>query len=379
MLSRRVFLSSATASAVFAGYPVPGFTRDLPEGRICLVILEGGMDGLACVPPVGDGHLSNLRPNLLVDRSLEINPFFALHPSLRSFSQMLAQDEAAIVHAAAFPYTRRSHFEGQNIVESGLKTPFASKTGWLGRAMDLAGIAGRAFSLDTPLVIRGAKELDSFFPANLLGSTGPDDHLLSVMAAAHGSEISSALEALATQVEEMGSAPRVRDPAGLALAAGKAMALEGGPRIAVIRVDDFDTHANQGADDGQHARQLRIVDEVFAGLKRGLGAEWSNSIILTATEFGRTVAQNGSSGTDHGYGSAGLLAGGLLKRDSLIANWPGLSPDDLYEERDLMATMDYREVCAACIERALGIPHDVVAERVFLEPGLGRVHDLLFA
>jgi uncharacterized protein (DUF1501 family) len=378
MIGRREFLKSTTATAFLAGYPIAGFTQDLPPGRICLIILEGGMDGLTCVAPIGDQNLLRARRGLLINRALELNPFFALHPSLKSFAEMLSADEAAIVHATAFPYTRRSHFEGQNIVEAGVLTPFSSNTGWLGRAMDIAGIAGRALSLDTPLVIRGATGLDSFYPASLAGSRGADQNLLALMTSVHGAEVSNVLESLSGQLQQLEDAPRVRDPAGLALAAGKAMQLENGPRVAVIRVNEFDTHANQGTDEGRHATQLKIVDQVFANFKRGLGDKWSDTVILTATEFGRTVSQNGSSGTDHGYGSVGLIAGGLLNKSSILADWPGLATKDLFENRDLQSTLDYRAVCAACIERALGLSHDVISDRVFFEPALERVHDLIF-
>jgi uncharacterized protein (DUF1501 family) len=173
-------------------------------------------------------------------------------------------------------------------------------------------------------------------------------------------------------------AVRSRDPEHLAQAAGQAMRADDGPRVSVIRVPEFDTHANQGADDGTHPRLLGIVDRVFGAFKRGLGPKWADTIVLTATEFGRTVQENGSAGTDHGYGSVGLLAGGLLRKASIVANWPGLADGELYEQRDVYATLDYRSVCAACIEASLGLDHDVIAERVFDEPGLRRIHGQLF-
>lgn len=377
-MDRRHFLKTAGAAAFLAGYPVHGFTANLPPGRIALIILEGGLDGLTAVPPVGDPNLVKQRRRLLASKPLALNPFFALHPSLSSFAKMLAADEAAIVHATAFPYTRRSHFEGQNIVETGIPTPFAAQTGWLGRAMDVAGIAGRALALDTPLVIRGATTVDSFYPASLNGASNPDVATLGMLAAAHGGDAAQVFAALTDQLAMRAGVVTSREPDHLALAAGQAMRDDDGPRVSVIRVPEFDTHANQGADDGTHPRLLGTVDRVMAAFKRGLGPKWADTIVLTATEFGRTVQENGSAGTDHGYGSVGLLAGGLLRKASVVANWPGLSDGDLYEKRDMFATLDYRSVCAACIEAALGLDHDVIAERVFDAPDLRRVHGLLF-
>ena len=169
-----------------------------------------------------------------------------------------------------------------------------------------------------------------------------------------------------------------RNPKSLAYSAGTAMSEPGGPIASVIKVDLFDTHANQGNDDGYHARQLKIVDDIYGALKKGLGQEWSNTVVLTLTEFGRTVRENGSAGTDHGYGGAGLLAGGLLKGSRVVTQWPGLKSNDLFDGRDLNVTIDYRSVCAACIEAAYGLDHKTIANEVFFDPALPRVYEYLF-
>jgi len=171
-----------------------------------------------------------------------------------------------------------------------------------------------------------------------------------------------------------------RDPASLAKYAGKAMSMEGGPLSSVIKVDQFDTHSNQGSDEyGRHGERLAIIDDIIAGYKEGLGDAWDRSIILTLTEFGRTVKENGTWGTDHGWGSAGLLAGGAINKSRVISNWPGLAERDLFEKRDLISSIDYRSVCAACIEHALGLDHDLIADKVFFTPSLSRVYDYIFS
>lgn len=377
-MDRRSFLKICTTTLALTGYPVHGYTPDLPGGRLVVIVLEGGLDGLAAVPPIGDPDLTRMRRALLATEALRLNPFFALHPSLKSFAGMLMDRQAAIVHAAAFPYTRRSHFEGQNIVETGYREPFIGQTGWLGRAMDLAGIAGRAFSLNTPLMVRGAKGIDSFYPASLMGSRSADADLLDILISAHDPDLRDVFADLRLRADAPAK-PILRDPVSLALAAGRAMQGDTGPRVAVLRIPEFDTHANQGAGSGRHPDLLKTLDRTFAALKQGLGPVWQDTIVLTVTEFGRTVGVNGSAGTDHGYGSVGLLAGGLLRRAAVLGNWPGLAPRDLFEGRDLQATLDYRAVCAAAIEAALGLDHTTIAERVFNEPGLARVHDALFA
>lgn len=377
-MKRRDFFRSAGASLVFAGYPIHGFTKDAVDGRVVVIILEGGMDGLTAIPPIGDPDLFKQRQNLTAPDALEVNPFFAVHPSLTNFSGMLARNEAAIAHATSMPYTRRSHFEGQNVVESGYMEPFSSATGWLGRAMDETGIAGRAMALDTPLLIRGATGIDNFFPASIDGSQAPELAVMQVLENIHDGLESETFATLRRSALTNASLPRVRDPEGLAVAAGRAMRLPDGPRVAVIRIPEFDTHANQGATEGFHADLLGVVDRTMEALRNELGETWENTIVLTATEFGRTVRENGSLGTDHGYGSVALLAGGLISRATVLANWPGLAQKDLFEKRDLMATLDYRAVCAACVEAAFGLDHDVVSEKVFGEKSLDQIHPLIF-
>ena len=377
-MKRREFLAASGATLALAGYPVHGFTQNSVDGRVVVIMLEGGMDGLTAVPPVGDPDLFRQRRDLTASNALEINPFFAIHPSLKHFAAMLSRNEAAIVHATAMPYTRRSPFEGQNVVENGTPEPFSQTTGWLGRAMDLAGIAGRAMALDTPLIIRGATGIDNFYPASIVGSSRPEASLLAALEGMHLGEDAEIFATIRNTAPQMAELPRVRDPEGLALAAGRALSLSDGPRVAVIRIPEFDTHANQGAEAGLHAELLEVVDRTMETLRIELGNTWQDTIVLTATEFGRTVRVNGSDGTDHGFGSVSLLAGGLINTATVLANWPGLGQRDLFEGRDLMATLDFRAVCAACVEAAFGLDHDEVAEQVFFKRDIDPIQTLLF-
>jgi uncharacterized protein (DUF1501 family) len=381
MLSRRHFLAASAASSVFyAGYPIKGFAQTRDLGKIAVVILEGGMDGLATVVPIGDPALVKQRKGLIASSPIALNPFFALHPALPAFANMLANNEAAIVHATSMPYVRRSHFEGQDVMQSGIMSPFSEKSGWLGRAMELAGIPGTALALDLPLLIRSAAEADTIYPSNIAGTDGADLAAATLLAerAAATADLHDAFGAIERRLT-MQQLSRRRDVAGLALTAGKEMSRPGGPNVSVIRLTEFDTHSHQGTDDGRQPRLLATLDQVFDNYKKGLGDAWNNTIIMTLTEFGRTVQENGSEGTDHGYGTAGLLAGGLLKKSSVIANWPGLGNKDLFEGRDLMSTLDYRAVCAAAIEAAFGLPHDQISEQIFGERKLAHIHQLLFA
>jgi uncharacterized protein (DUF1501 family) len=379
VFNRRHFLTSTgAASLYFAGLPMRGYAQTQELGKIGVIILEGGMDGLSAVPPLGDPALMKQRKSLIASAPLALNPFFGLHPNLKHFGAMLTANEAMIVHATSIPYQLRSHFEGQNLMQSGGREPFAAKTGWLGRALEIAGIPGKAMALDMPLLIRGGEDLDNLYPLDLQGTTNPSPELLSLLGGAWESDVAQGFDRIGIKIANQTIESLRRDPAGLALTAGREMAKPNGPNVAVVRLPEFDTHARQGVDDGMLPRLLTTVDDIFLAFKTGLGNEWKNSIVLTLTEFGRTVKQNGSEGTDHGFGTAAFLAGGLLKRSSIVANWPGLADGELFEGRDLMATLDYRAVCAAAIEAAFRLPHDQITEQVFGETHLPHVHSVLF-
>jgi len=378
-LTRREFLKVSGASLFLAGLPLPGFTKDKPPGTISVIMLEGGMDGLTAVPPFGDPNLLKMRKNLTSNNFLKLNSFFGLHPSFQYFAGLMAKNNASVVHATNFPYVLRSHFEGQNLMQGGGLSPFSDTTGWLGRALDLAKVPGRSLSLDMPLVLRGMSDNDNFYPASIKSSSDLMTQLIDTISMAHskeGSEIFKKVSKKSTQKDSI--VPR--NPASLAKFAGKAMSKDGGPLSSVIKVDQFDTHANQGVDEnGNHGTQLTLIDDIIAGYKEGLGEAWDRSIILTLTEFGRTVLENGTGGTEHGYGSAGLLAGGAITKSRVISQWPGLAKKEQFEKRDLMSTIDYRSVCAACIEKSLGLDHDLIASKIFYTPKLPRIYDQIFS
>ncbi|MDC1536029.1 DUF1501 domain-containing protein [Candidatus Thioglobus sp.] len=378
-LTRREFLKASGASLFLAGLPLPGFTKDKPPGTISVILLEGGMDGLTAVPPFGDSNLLKMRKGLTPENYLKLNSFFGLHPSFKYFAGLMAKNNASIVHATNFPYTKRSHFEGQNLMQGGGLNPFSETSGWLGRALDLARTPGRSMSLDMPLVLRGMSDNDNFYPANIRSSSNLMTKLIDSISMSYGKEGSEVFKKVSKKSTQKDSIVP-RNPASLAKFAGKAMAQEGGPLSSVIKVDQFDTHASQGSDEhGRHGKQLTLIDDIIAGYKEGLGDAWDRSIILTLTEFGRTVFENGTRGTDHGYGSVGLLAGGAITKSRVISDWPGLSKKEQFEQRDLMSTIDYRSVCAACIENALGLDHDLIAEKVFFTPKLPRIFNNIFS
>lgn len=378
MINRRCFLKAMPPALALSGYPVHGFTKDAFDGRIIVIMLQGGMDGLLAVPPIGDDDLYKQRKALVAANPLKLNPLFGIHPNFKNFSRMLKSNEASIIHATSFPYTGRSHFEGQNISQIGLKKAFSVDTGWLGRAMDIAKITGRAMSLDAPLLIRGALEFDNYYPASIEETSIPKNDLLELLKNTHDGTAMETFEKLSQSLMQGSDEFRARDPLSLAAKAGDAMRRNDGPRVAVLTIPEFDDHSSIGSTTGHHPDLFTLLDSVFGQLKKSLKETWNNSIVLTTTEFGRTVQENGSEGTDHGYGSVGLLAGGLIKQSSVVANWPGLSNKALFEKRDLYATIDYRSVCAACIEAAFGLDHDLIIDKVFQDKKIKRTFRHVF-
>ena len=374
-LTRRDFLKFSGASLFLAGLPINGYTQDKPPGNITVIILEGGLDGLALAPPVGDPNLTSFRKTLLPDNLLKINSFFGLHPSLKNLSNLRANNNASLVHATSFPYVKRSHFEGQNLIQGGGLSPFSQTSGWLGRALELAHTSASALSLEMPLILRGNSNNDNYFPAKIKNSKKISSDLLTNISAAHNKidyEIFEKIKQKNTGI----SRNLPRDTLSLAKYAGKAMSKKDGPVASVIRIGQFDTHATQ---EDRLSNRLSIVDKVISTYKESLGEAWNRSIILTLTEFGRTVAENGTLGTDHGYASAGIIAGGAISKGGVISDWPGISKGEQFEGRDLMSTIDYRSVCAACIEKSLGLDHDLIASKVFYSPKLPRIYDELFS
>lgn len=359
-MKRRHFLGlGATLTLCSNGITAAGGVDT--QRRLLVVLLRGGMDGLSAVPPLGDRSLTALRGNLVPQNTLRGNDFFGIHPALAHFSELLAQGSAVAVHSTGFAYTGRSHFEGQDIMQSGLPKPYASSTGWLGRAMDRAGTGtGVAISIPMPLLLRGDSRVETQFP-NWMRQ--PSKELSETLAAlwANDLDLNTFGQRMVRGHGEMGdmqqspSFNQRKSPAGLAREAALRMGRSGGPTVGLIDFTGFDTHANQGAAEGNQANKIRMIDEVVQAFHESMGPRWSDSLVITVTEFGRTAAENGTTGTDHGWGSCILAAGGLVRQPGVVADWPGLEKNQLFEGRDLKVTLDAAAVYARMLQSVFGL------------------------
>lgn len=359
-MKRRTFLGGA-ATLTLAGTGALA-ANTTGQRRLLVILLRGGMDGLAAIPPVGDSELREIRAGLTPSTPLPGNGFFGVHPALPTFASLMGQGEAVAIHATGFAYRGRSHFEGQDIMQSGVEKPFTSQSGWLGRAMQKSGTGSSvAISIPMPLILRGDPGAETEFPTAIPAPPASAYAAVREMWATDASL--SALNQRAYKGGANGmmhneseeSFEERRSPQGLAQQAGARMAPDDGPLVGLIDLVGFDTHAAQGADEGIHATRLQMVDDIIRAYKSAVGQRWKHSLVLTVTEFGRTALQNGTTGSDHGWGGCILAAGGLVQKSGVVADWPGLERSKLWESRDLAVTMDAKAVYAEALQSVFGL------------------------
>jgi uncharacterized protein (DUF1501 family) len=381
----------------------------LAEGRdprFLTIVLRGALDGLATVAPVGDPDWLRLRGDdaLTLDgaaKALPLDGFFALNPAMPNLARLYREGHATIVHAVASPYRERSHFDGQDVLESGLTKPGASDTGWLNRALATMAPAERArggkeaFAVGpvTPLVVRGPAPVMSWTPPKLPPAT--DDTVMRLLALyrrtdptlAHALEERVDLAAIARaggmdMRPQKSGVPKPQVPgaaiktyfADSAGTAAKFLARDDGPRIGAIAFDGWDTHADEGAANGRLALLLGALDGALAAIETGMGPAWKETVVAVVTEFGRTARINGTEGTDHGTATVALLAGGALKGGRPIADWPGVAEAKLHESRDLKPTTDLRAVLKGVLRDHLRVDPHALDDTVF--PGSADVKPL---
>ena len=376
MISRRTFLTSSM-TVTLLGSPIFSALAEKRNKRNLVVIsLRGGMDGLSAVPPI-DPKLEKFRPDILVKKPLPLTSDFALHPSLKNFHSAWKQDKAAIVHSTNIPYTNRSHFEGQDLMESGGLKPFAEYTGWLGRGMETAGLEGLAIALPMPLILRSKANLDNYFPTKL---STPSPEIMKRVAKTYpvNSNLKSTIERVIMRPYSMLSGSGSRKAYRLAGTAAQALARADGPRVAVFDMNGFDTHAAQGGSNGEHAEKLYNLDKIFGTLRKNLGSSFDNTLIVTLTEFGRKVEQNGGNGTEHGFGTAVLMMGGLIKKAQVYSDWPGLKRKNMFEGQDLKSTIDARSIYCSAMAMAFETDFEKLQRQVFWSNKLLNLQDKLF-
>ena len=379
MLDRRLLLQIGGAGVAMLGLPKIAFAATArTDKRFLFIIQRGAADGLATLGPTGDPAYAGLRGDLAADLAsgTKLDSMFTLHPALSETAKLYAARQALFVQAVASPYRDRSHFDGQNVLESGGAGAYRVKDGWLNRLLtELPGGKAVALAPTVPLALRGAVPVASYAPSNLPQA---GDDLLIRIGDLYAQD--PQLGPLWTQAQAARmKAGELGDAKGGAAAGQLAARLMGGAdgaRIAMIETNGWDTHNGQR---GRLAAQLRGLDALVASLKAGLGADWSNTLVLVATEFGRTAKANGTGGTDHGTGAMAMLIGGAVNGGRVIADWPGLSQAALYEGRDLKPTIDLDALIASALSQHFGLDGARTAGLLFPETRPGPLGQRLVA
>ncbi len=385
--SRRALLGGA--GALFSSAFMPRFAQAAGgrDPRFVVIILRGALDGLTAVPPIGDPSYKELRQSIALttngpNPALKLDGFFALDSSMPNFARLYHANQAAVVHACATAYRDRSHFDGQDVLESGYPGPGHTETGWLNRLLltlpkgehVMPGAAsttsGLAIGANAPLVIRGKAPVLGWAPATLKPASGELSQRLMDLYS-HTDPLFARLltEGIATGKIASGLGVKGRgspgDPNGmeqLATGAARLLAQPDGPRIAALAFEGWDTHAQEI---GRLTRLLTGLDNSFAAFERELGPAWKDTVVVAITEFGRTARINGTQGTDHGTGAAMFLAGGAVRGGRVIADWPGLRQSQLRDGRDLAATTDMRAILKGVAVDLLGGSPAVLGRDVF--------------
>jgi len=352
-MKRRHFIKSICASlVVFQADALSNTTgllstsKPASNKKIVWVVLRGAVDSLHTVVPSFEPTLSMLRPSLykgIKDQLLPLDNGFSLHPALKNLHTMYKAEELSPIVAVGTGYERRSHFDGQDYLESGLGVT-DENSGWLSRALDIKNKKGLAVARTVPISLRGGTNASTWYPSKLKEASDDIYDQLKSLYANDSALLNSLEEGLSVQKMAGTTQSKKRKGKFNELAKSCAKLIKNNKSIdcAMLEMGGWDTHNNQ---QGRLKRQLSELDDGIATLKKELGKTWSDTVVIIATEFGRTVRENGTGGTDHGTASAMFVAGGNLRNTGgqiragkVTGKWPGLTNTDLFEQRDLYPT-----------------------------------------
>lgn len=354
-INRRQFLQGLglIGCCTFISWPQLLLASVPTDKRLLVVVLRGAMDGLGAVPPIGDRDYMDARKGLGMDNAglLALDGHFAMHEAMAPMHAMYKSGELLVLHASATPYRDRSHFDAQDLLENGSSTPHGLKTGWLGRAVDLMGGTSHALAIgpNVPLILQGDREVPETWAPSRLQEV--DEDFLARVAYMYKPDPVLA-NALAAGMNDVSIAGGKNQFADMMNVTAQFMAKPDGARVAAIDIGGWDTHAGQGKENGRLAQALKNLSSGIDVYKKGMGPLWKDTVVLAMTEFGRTVAMNGTGGTDHGTATASFLCGGRVAGGKVIGDWPGLGAKNLYEGRDLFPVNDLR-----CLQKAVLVEH----------------------
>lgn len=394
-ITRRVFLKSG-ALAIVGTSAIPSFlTRAVYAGetagagagkkRLIVLFQRGAADGLNIVVPYGESAYYSVRPSIAIPRPggnngvIDLNGFFGLHPSMTAFKPLWDAGNLAIVHAAGSPDNTRSHFDAQDYMESGTPGVKSTEDGWLNRAV--AGLNESDPSPFRAVAMGGAlpRTLAGSAPAVAMGNIrefavggrGPAANMASnSFEAMYEQSVDTVLHGTGNETFEAVKMLRSADPDKYTPAPGanyprgrfgdslrqvaQLVKANLGVEVAFADIGGWDHHVNEGSVQGQIANITREFSQAIAALWTDLGDMAGDTVIVTMSEFGRTVRENGNRGTDHGHANVMFVLGGPVKGGRVYGRWPGLQQEHLYEGRDLAVTTDFRQVLGEAVYRHVG-------------------------
>ncbi|HWR16519.1 MAG TPA: DUF1501 domain-containing protein [Terriglobales bacterium] len=390
-ITRRIFVRQG-ALTVIGTAAIPAFLSRIAfsaessssgKKRMVVIFQRGAVDGLNVVIPHGESNYFSMRPTLAVPRQkiLDLDGFFGLHPSMAAFQPLWRSSQLAIVHAAGSPDNTRSHFDAQDYMESGTPGRKSTEDGWLNRVLATEAIRGQkespfravAMGGHLPRILSGTEPAVAIDNINNFGIAGRNAEAAplantfesmyaeSVDTVLHGtgSETFDAVKMLKSadpqRYTPANGANYPRGPLGQALRqTAQLIKADLGVEVAFADVGGWDTHVNQGGEQGQLANRLSDFSQSIAAFWTDLGPLADSTVLVTMSEFGRTARENGTRGTDHGHANVMFVLGGPVKGGRVYGEWPGLAPEQLNEGRDLVLTTDFRRVLGEVVYRHLG-------------------------
>jgi uncharacterized protein (DUF1501 family) len=381
-MNRRFFIKSGSvALASFAAAPSflirSAFAQSTSsQGKdkpiVIAIFQRGAADGISLVVPFGDSHYRSVRPQIAIESPLDLDGFFGLHPSLDSLKAIYDAGHLAVVHAVGSPDNTRSHFDAQDYMESGAPGNKSVGDGWMNRYLqskvDANATAFRAvaFSANVPRTLMGPAPAVAMTRIGDFGvrAGASTDSLASAFEAMYGADsrgketfqaVNMLKKANPQQYSAQNGATYPNSQYGQALLQiAQLIKADVGLEVAFADIGGWDTHANQGNERGQLSNRMKDFGDGLAALYRDLGDRMRNVVVITMTEFGRAIRQNGSGGTDHGHASCLFAFGGPVRGGKVYGKWPGLAPDKLYEGRDLALTTDFRDVFSEILTNHMG-------------------------
>jgi uncharacterized protein (DUF1501 family) len=378
LTNRRQLLGGLGTAAIFtaaSGVPSSAMAAEKTANRLVIVFLRGAMDGLTVFPAYGDPDFERERAGIAMpnpgekDGILKLNDFFGLHPLMPNLQTMYAAGEMGVIQAIASPYRERSHFDAQNLVENGTGQPYGLKTGWLNRALiglpSLGRDIGVTITSSMPVMMRGDAPTTSWSPSSLPQPTADLIMRVERLYAGKPELLDPFAKAKAANASMIGANDGSAAFPRLMAAAATFLKNDTGPRVAFLELGGWDTHAGQLGYLGTMHRNMVAVNEGVAAFKADMGGKWKNTVVLFVTEFGRTVAMNGSNGTDHGTAGAAFMIGGAVNGGKVTTDWPGLKKAQQHEGRDLKPTADLRALFKAVLQDHMGVEAARIERDVF--------------